>query len=181
MLLQVAPEIVGYYSGAEKITRVAREFIRPVTRVLYPRLSNLVQHTPGQAVKYIRFSLLGLGGVSGLMSLGILVFAPSIVRFVFGTEFEPAIPVLRILSSIAFITAISNVFSIQWMLPNGLDRPLVIIVLGAAILNLVLIYVLVPLWGQIGMAWAVVAAEAAMAISCFMVLLKRKLNPFQLH
>lgn len=173
-------EIVGYFSAAERIARVLREAVRPVTRVLYSRINYLIGHDIKRAAHHARVLLVALASFGFVVSASIVVFAPWVVGWIFGPGFEPAVPILRVLSVLAFITAIGNVLGIQWMLPNGLDRQLVqIILLSNAFFVVLAIIFIVSVPVGVGIALAVVVTEAIVAGLCFLALVKADLDPFR--
>ena len=93
-----------------------------------------------------------------------------LTRFILGAGFETAIPILRILAFIAPITALSSVLGNQWLLPLGLDISFTISVWTAAIINLIGVALLTPVWQQNGMAVTVVIAEITfVAVSLFVL------------
>jgi PST family polysaccharide transporter len=175
--LFVPPQIVGYYAGAEKTSRAFLGLLNPVSQTLYPRLSSLVHTARDRAARLARIgvAVMGLGGVA----MGTLVFflAPLLVRIVLGGEFAPAVPILRILALLPPLIALSNVFGIQWMLPLGMDRAFNTIIVLAGLINLGLAVVFAPLFGGVGMAWAVVSAEIFVTGGIYLFLRLRKLDP----
>ena len=170
-------QIVGYYAGAEKISKAFLGLLGPISQALYPRLSHLAQRSRTEAARLVRISLsvMGLGGV--LMGLAVFIFAPLLVRILLGEGYEPAVPVVRVLSLLLPLIALSNVLGIQWMLPLGLDRPFNSIILGAGFVNLSLAVLLAPRLAQLGMAWAVVISEALVTGGVYLLLRKRALDP----
>jgi PST family polysaccharide transporter len=175
--LFVSPEFVGYYAGAEKISRAFLGILNPISQTLYPRLSHLASHAQDRAARLARISI-GLMGGAGA-TLGVLVFllAPVIVHMVLGAHFEPAVRVLRVLALLVPLVAIGNVLGIQWMLPLGMDRAFNKIILLAGFINIVLALVLAPNYREMGMAWAVVIAETFVSSSMYLLLRSRKLDP----
>lgn len=173
------PQVVGYYAGAEKIGRAIIGLLGPAGQALYPRVSRLVGHARTQALRMVRLGLaaMGLGGV--LLGIAAFLGAPVLVRLLLGPGFEPAVAVLRVLALIPPLAAVSNVLGIQWMLPLGLDRPFTRIIIGAGLLNVALAVWLAPSLGGMGMAWAVVAAEALVAGGIWLYLRIRRLDPLQ--
>ena len=93
------------------------------------------------------------------------MFAPLATRLLLGAEFEPAIEVLRILSVLPLLLSITYSIGFQWLLPFGKDAVINQIILTAGLLNLALSFLLARPFGHIGMAWAVVSAEAFVSIS----------------
>jgi PST family polysaccharide transporter len=175
--LFVSPQLVGYYAGAEKISRAFLGLLNPISQTLYPRLSHLAHRSENRAARLARISI-GVMGASGA-AMGALVFllAPVLVRMILGIGFEPAVPILRALALLVPLVAFGNVFGIQWMLPMGMDRAFNTIILLAGAVNLSLALLLAPLYRDLGMAWAVVTAETFVSVSMYLVLRSQKLNP----
>jgi PST family polysaccharide transporter len=175
--LFVSPEFVGYYAGAEKISRAFLGILNPISQTLYPRLSHLVSHAQDRAARLARISI-GVMGAAGT-AIGIIVFlsAPVIVRMVLGPHFGPSVPVLRLLALLVPLVAFGNVLGIQWMLPLGMDRAFNKIILAAGFINLVLALVLAPAYTDMGMAWAVVLAETFVTVTMYLVLRSKNLDP----
>jgi polysaccharide transporter, PST family len=176
--LFVSPQLVGYYAGAEKISKAFLGFLNPVTQTLYPRLSHLAYHARDRAARLSRVGITVMGAGGAAMGLVICLLAPLLVRVILGSNFAPAVPVLRILSLLLPLIALSQVLGVQWMLPLGLDRPFNAIILIAGLINLGLALVLAPIYTDQGMAWAVVTAELFVSGSMYMLLRSRKLDPF---
>jgi O-antigen/teichoic acid export membrane protein len=57
-----------------------------------------------------------------------------------------------------------TVFGIHWALPLGHDRPVVLSVVAAGIVNVIGAFLLVPRLGALGMAVAVIAAESTVLL-----------------
>jgi PST family polysaccharide transporter len=175
--LFVSPEFVGYYAGAEKISRACLGILNPISQTLYPRLSHLVSHAQNRAAQLVRISI-GIMGAAGT-AIGILVFllSPVIVHIILGAHFGPSVRVLRVLALLVPLVAMGNVLGIQWMLPLGMDRAFNKIILAAGFINLVLALILAPAYTDMGMAWAVVMAETFVSVSMYLVLRSQKLDP----
>jgi PST family polysaccharide transporter len=171
------PAQVGYYAGAEKISRGLQTPLIPLSRAVFPRVSYLAVHSRDRAARIAKLSLtvMGLGG----SVLGAIAYflSPLMVRSALGAAYQPAVPVLRVLAGLTPVMALSNALGIQWMLPLGLDTTFNRIVLGAGILNIVLAIVLAPLFAQMGMAWAVLTSEIFVATAMYVALRWRHLDP----
>jgi PST family polysaccharide transporter len=176
--LFVGPQYVGYYAGAEKISKAFLGLLNPVGQTLYPRLSRLVHSSKQQAAQLARVGLavMGVGGIT--MGVAVFVFSPLLVQIILGRGFEAAIPVMRILCLLCPLIALSNVFGIQWMLPLGLDRQFNTIIVLAGLINFAAAVILAPRFAQIGMAWAVVIAETFVTSAIYILLRYRRLDPF---
>ena len=128
------------------------------------------------ALVRVSFGVMVLGGV--LLCGMVLLAAPIIVRVLLGPRFEPAIPVMRILSLLLPIVAASNVLGIQWMLPLGMDRVFNKIIICAGLLILTFGVWWASQWQYIGMACAVVTIEAMVTMAMWIILGRHKVNPF---
>jgi len=175
--LFATPTVVGYYVGAEKISKAFVTMLFPITQAIYPRISHLASESRAEAARLARTSLLFVGTAGLLMGVFIFVGAPTLVRIVLGPGFESSIVVLRILALLPPLIALSNVFGIQWMLALGLDRMVNAIVFAACLLNIALAILLVPHYLHVGMAVAVVASESLVAFGLYGILKARHLDP----
>jgi len=171
------PAAVGYYVGAERISKAFSTMLFPITQAIFPRISNLASNARGEAAQLARKSLFIVGGAGCAMGLFIFLAAPILVRIVLGPGFDNAIVVLRILALLPPLIAFSNVLGIQWMLALGLDRLVNAIVISACVLNVTLAILLVPHYLQVGMAVAVVASESLVAVGLYAVLRIKDLDP----
>jgi len=175
--LFVSPQVVGYYAGAERISRAFFGLFAPVSQTLYPRLSHLVHRERDRAARLARFGVALMGGGGALMGIVVFVTAPLLVRIILGQGFAEAIPVLRVLSLLLPIVGVNTALGVQWMLPLGLERNLNAITLLAGLINVGLATALAYVYRDLTMAWAVVCAEIFVAGAIYVVLRSRNLNP----
>ena len=156
---------VAAYGGAEKIARAAINLLDPLTRVLLPRISYLVQSDAAAAASLVRRVLVMLGSSASVAGALLALLAPQVVSLLLGTGYEAAVPVLRLLALLLPIIAIGTVLGIFWALPLGRDRALLVLTAAAGVLNVLLVLILVPRHGASGMAGAVVVAELLVSVS----------------
>jgi PST family polysaccharide transporter len=174
----VSPVMVGFYGGAEKISRAALGLLNPISQALYPRMSHLTAQNPARASWVSRMSFCMIGGFGLALGALLALSARTLVQTLLGPGYDTAVPLLRILSLLLPLIALSNVLGIQRMLPLGLDRSFSVIVISAGLLNVLLACILVPYCGPIGMAWSVVVAEALVSGSMYVVLWRHGAAPF---
>lgn len=177
--LFVPPQFVGYYAAAEKISRASYRLLNPVTQALYPRMSYLVEHAREKAQRLARIGVIVVGAGGLGISLLIFLSAPWLIRIIVGPEFGPSVPLLRILAVVPALVAIWQSYGTQWMLPLGLDRAFNSVVLLAGAVNVVLALIMVPHYGDFGMAWTAVFSEALIALGFYLMLRWYQLDPFQ--
>ena len=165
--LFATPAQVGYFASAEKISKAVFGLLNPIREALYPRLSNMAHHSQEDAARLARvgMAVMVTGGL--VLTGGLYLFAPLLIRLLMGAAFEPAVKVLRILSVLPILLSVTNSAGIQWLIPLGRDSAVNRIILQAGALNVVLAVILAPVFAHIGMAFAVLSAETF--VCCSMV------------
>lgn len=153
------PEVVGYFAGAEKISRAFFGILNPVRETLYPRLSSLAQRSPAEAGRLARIGMAFT--FAGGLTIGLMVYwmAPFMIHVLMGKEFVPAVQVLRLLAVLPPVLSITHALGLQWLLPLGRERTVNRIMMCAGVLNVTLALLLCPRYAHMGMAWAVVISE----------------------
>lgn len=172
------PGVVALFAGAEKIANAAASGVNPISQAFYPRISYLLSHDREHAIRTARLSLIMTVGSGIIFGLTILIGAPFLVHVLLGPGFDRAIPVLRMLSVLPPAIATSNVLGIQWMLPLRLESQFNWVIVAAGFSNIALALTLVPRFGHVGMAVGVDAAELIVASSIFVLLRRRRLDPW---
>jgi PST family polysaccharide transporter len=155
---------VAAYGAADRLVRAALNLLEPLSRALLPRLSRW--HVDG-APQWERTvtRLLWWLGVGGWVAAGtVLAIAPWGIALLLGPGYDQAALVLRLLAPVLPLVAVATVLGFYWALPAGRDALLLRGTALAGGINLLLVAVLVPRWGALGMAGAVVAAEAVMVV-----------------
>ncbi len=172
--LFASPAQVGYYASSEKLAKAAYGLLNPIREALYPRLSHLASRSQGEMMRLAKAGAAVMSSGGLILGAGLFLFAPWIVHTLMGKAFEPAIPVLRILSLLPLIISVTDAVGVQWLLPHGHDKVAIRIIFGGGILNLILAVLLAPAFADIGMAVGVVIAELFVCIA--MVLVVRRLT-----
>ncbi|MGL4611000.1 MAG: oligosaccharide flippase family protein [Trueperaceae bacterium] len=176
--LLATPSSVTFYSNADRLVKTSQMVNQPLYQVFYPRINSLLAPEPLHALRLVKFSLLLMSSIGLCIGLSIFALSPFIVSHLLGPGYEPTIELLRILSLLPFLVAVSNVLGIQWMLPHHLDRSFNTIVIVAGLVNLGAALLIAPRFGAVGIAWLVIVIEAFITLSMFIVLWRRGLNPF---
>ena len=159
---------VAHFGAAERVVRVAITMLGPIGGAVIPRLTAL--QTAGNRERARRLLIIAVA-VSALPALmitaGLIVFAPTIVEVIYGHRFvDSSVPILRVMALIIPVNVTGVVIGL-WLMTLYKDRIIVTVVLTAGIANIVLGCTLTSLFGPIGMAWSVIAAEAVGAIGGF--------------
>lgn len=160
---------VAHFGAAERVVRVAITVLAPIGSAVIPRLTALqAAGKRDRARRLLGIALAASAGPALLLTAGLVVLGPEIVHVVYGHRFvADSVPILRVLSLIIPIDVTGVVFGL-WLITLHQDRLVAMIVVSAGLANIVLGCVLTPLFGPIGMAWSVIAAESVGALGGFL-------------
>jgi polysaccharide transporter, PST family len=166
------PAVVAYFASAEKISKSIFGLLNPIREALYPRLSSLARRASQDAVGLARTGVVVMVTLGVALGATTFVLAPLLVRILMGPGFAPAVTVLRILAALPPILSVTYSVGLQWLLPLGRDGAVNRIILTAGALNVALALVLAPHFAHLGMAAAVVSAEAFVCFSMVRVVVR---------
>ncbi len=143
---------VGYFGGADRIARAFVALVNPMSQALYPRISYLAPRSTREADRFARVAL-ALAACIGLATgTAVWLGARVWVRLLLGPEFQPAVPVLRVLALLCPLISVNTVLALLWLLPRYLDARLNYVTLLAGAVNLALALFLAPRGTHVGMA-----------------------------
>ena len=162
--------IVGYYSAAEKIIRASQGFLAPISQTIYPYASKLMNESKENGISFIKKLTFIIGSSSFVLSLIIFLFADLIVKIILGNQYIESIIVLRILAFLPFIIGLSNIFGIQTMLALNYKKAFSNILILASAINIILTFILVPLYKHIGISFSVLISEIFVTVAMFLFL-----------
>ena len=169
---------VGYYSAAEKIVMALVGLFRPVSNAFFPRFSKIASTSKNEVLLWGYRLMFIMGGLGLFTSVAIFFGAPIIVKLALGDGYEGSVMVLRVLSVLPLLLSVSDVFSIQLMLPFGKDKIYTIIRIIAGPLHILVALLIVPKLLATGMAVTFVITEIFIISMTFLYLWYCQLTPF---
>jgi O-antigen/teichoic acid export membrane protein len=170
---------VGLFGAADKIKSASQSLVSPIGTAVYPRINVLMTESSQSGIGLAQKALLVQGGITLVIALISFIFAPEIITILMGSQFDDAVSILRILSFVPFLTALSNVFGVQLMLPLGRKKAFSVIVGITTLINLGLVSVLAYIYGAVGAAIANFFAELIVTLLMLFYLLRIDINPFK--
>jgi O-antigen/teichoic acid export membrane protein len=161
-LLRTSAE-VGWYGAAYKFLEasfffqeaVGASFLPAIARSFGQKRLSAVRDLYGRGYK-ILFIIGGITAGAGF------IYAERIVALVFGSEYAPAAPVLRILV-FAMLMVFGSMTSISLIDAVGLQHRSVGVFVASLILNVTLNMFLIPRLGIMGAAWGTLLTQAFLA------------------
>mgnify|MGYP002602380963 CR=1 FL=1 len=170
--------VVGYFSGAQKIILNMVQLISPIMQAIYPYVSQLSKVSTEKTLKFLKKIIIIVGGSCLIISLLIFIFADIIVMILLGPGYEQSIILLKILSFLPFVIALSNIFGIQTMLVFGLQRQFSKILVSASIFNTIVVLLMIYFYQDVGTAISIMVTETFVTITMYIVLKKKNIYYF---
>ncbi|MBC7227270.1 MAG: flippase [Thermoflexales bacterium] len=160
-LFQPARE-VGLYNAAISLVMLSRS-VSLMAATFLPRLSSLAQRDESafarlrdQGLLWMLIPGIGIGVTMSLLS-------PFLMVLLYGIPFLPAAPVLRVLG-VGTMAVFLNAYFWQVLIARGEQGIIARTTAVSLIISLALAIVLVPLWGALGAAGAVLTREVVQSV-----------------
>lgn len=161
---------LGLFNLADRVKSAGITVLNPIVHSLYPRMSHLFSVDKTKALGMLRVSGFILFFSSGIISVVQWLFASHLTIFLGGVEFSEASTYLRWLAPIPFVSTISSFIIYQILVPSGESRYFLLWSCIVLVLNLILIYPFVQLFGGVGAAiTSFLSASVALGILLFML------------
>ena len=174
---------LGYFSGVSQVAYYSLPFsltermtdLLPgsLLGVMLPGLTYAMGAAdPARFARFFNASLTYLAILTIPICLFAIPTASGVISFLYGPDFAPAAPVLRLLSVAVPFAVLAQATSSALL---GIERQSWLLKVGvaAAALGLLLDFVLIPRWGAIGAAAAKTAAQAAWGLAALIPLASR--------
>lgn len=157
---------VGIYGVAVKLTQIWAFLPGMIIGSLFPAIINAKKISFQLYVKRFRALAIITIGITAVIALPLFVFAPLVIKIVFGEAFLAAVPILRIYlwTSIA-ITMV--VLVQQYFIAENFSRIFLYTSLIGATTNVVLNIILIPRYGLAGSAWGTMISYITVVLGLF--------------
>jgi O-antigen/teichoic acid export membrane protein len=159
-----SPIEVGYYKLALSLVNLVQMPVSPLPQTTYPELSREVARKNWGTFRYIlRQGSIMAGSYTFVVTIGLVLLGQQLISLLFKPEFLPAYPALMILLAGYLI---ANTFYWNRIALLSLGRPdfSTMVNLGLAILKIIGIIILVPIYGYLASA-ALLAGSYAVGVS----------------
>lgn len=168
--------VVGYFAAADKIIQAFKGLMSPVFQTIYPYISQKAQQSKENGLHFIKKITFYIIITTGVISLFIFIFAEFLVNIILGTGYQNSIIIVKILAFMPLVIGLSNMFGVQTMLNFGRKKAFSKILIVGSIINLLLSFLLVPLYQEIGSAISLLIVESFITIAMFIYLQKNELK-----
>lgn len=159
---------VGLYSTSVKIYNMLNTVIASVSTVIWPQIAEAYKnHNQDDINRLAKYSLNFIMALGLPCIVGVNVIAREIILLIAGNEYLKATTSLHILTIALLFSLIGGWVGSTNFLPNGKEKICLIASLCAAITNLVLNLILIPIWGLNAAALTTAIAEGVSLIVLF--------------
>ena len=151
---------VGYYENAEKIIGIPLSLITALGTVMLPRVTNLISRGSIEEVnKYICKSIKFVMFMSFAMCCGLIAVGYNFAPLFFGNEFKKTGILIMLLAVTLLFLSFANVIRTQYLIPKEKDKVYIVSVCLGALINLIMNFIFIPIYGSIGACFGTIAAE----------------------
>lgn len=161
---------VGYFAAATKVMQMLLMMSSCLGSVMMPRASHLIaENKEDEFNRLIQKSYDFTLAIALPMTIGLIFCAPSLITALCGVKFEHSILPSQIIAPIILMVAISNVFGIQVLFPQGKINIVTLCCGIGAVADLILNLCLIPFFSYIGTSIAYLGAEVATTVSMYFI------------
>ena len=156
---------LGWYENSEKIVELPLTLITTIGVVLLPKMSNIA--SSGQvkeANKYFNLSMKYSMIFAFGLSAGLMGIAPVFAPVFFGIDFRPCGQLIPLLAVTVVFLTISESIRSQFLVPNKKDNASIVATFSGAMVNLIVNFILIPVYGAKGAVIATIITEIIVAI-----------------
>jgi O-antigen/teichoic acid export membrane protein len=154
---------VGHYAAAIRLSEAVYFIPTIITATLFP---TLIQTKNIDSVKYNKlceklFTIITIIGI--IISLIYYILSEAVVNLLYGLEYKKTAEILSVQTWTA-IFVYWGIFSNNWYIIENKQISLLYRTLLGAVINIILNYILIPIYGGVGAAWATLVAQAVSSL-----------------
>ena len=155
-------ESVGYYSSVLKLNKIIIAVLAAVSAAMFPKITNLYQSGEIQ-----KFTEIIRKGFYFIISMGIPIMiivmgcATQIVFIVLGNGYERSVLPLQISAPLIIIVSMSSIFGFQILNALSKDKEILISAIIGMVLSILLTFILVSKFKEVGEAITILLTELA--------------------
>ncbi len=162
----------GIYYNAHRIIEIIVNVCLAVTTAFLPSLAHCYQKDRERFFELLELGMKIICFVSIPMAAGVFVLAPYALDVVYGRDFLPGAPVIQVFTGLILLKAFGSLLCYQPIMATGNERKLLPSYVLAALVNIILNAVLIPVLHAVGAAIASVISE--LVVFCVQFLSMRK-------
>ncbi len=152
-------EHIGFYVYSQRIVEIMINLCTSITAVFMPRLSYCYNSDKNEFNKLVGLGLDVLVFLSIPLAAGCFILSGSMIRVLFGAEFEPSVIDLQIFTPLIVVRSIGDLLCFQVVICIGLEKERIPACIFASLANIILNTCMIPVLNERGAAIASVVSE----------------------
>lgn len=162
---------VGLYTAASKINKIVCNVISSVCVVFLPRLAYYLENNKKEEFnRLVSTAFCYILGLTIPAAVGLFILSKEIILIFSGMQFLDAIPAMMIKAPNIILSVINGFIAIQLFMPLNKEKESLYATIFGAIVNCILNYFMIPVWGAAGAAFATICAEGCVFLVCLFYL-----------
>lgn len=151
---------VAFFTTGNKIVHLGTTFLGAIASSIMPRMAALYKDGDEETIICLQKKTLELTYYTSIPCvIGMIILAHPLILLFGGAEFIPSVIVMQILSPIVVIISLSQFLSNQILVPIRKEKYNNYCVSVGAIVNILLNFILIPKYAEIGVAISVLCSE----------------------
>lgn len=150
----------GFFAQSDALIKVTLALVTSLGVVMLPRMSNM--HASGDTAgvkKMLTKSFDMMTGMAIPIMFGLMAISLKFAPFFLGKNFKEVGLLMMLETPIILFIAWSNVLGIQYLLPLNRMREFTTSVTLGAVVNIIINFIVIPIWGVVGAMGATIIAE----------------------
>lgn len=156
---------VGFYTTATKVKAALVSIVTSLGTVLLPRASYYVENNEKKEFEMIAIKSLGF---TSLMAIPFVIyfseFSEAFILVLSGKDYMKSIPIMVALLPTVLFIGFTNIIGMQVLVPIGMEKLVFFSVLGGALTDFTINWIVIPNQGALGAAIGTVIAEFVVLI-----------------
>ncbi len=171
--LMVNEKAAGFYQYSDNIIKLILAFVTATGTVMLPHVANaFAQHDMEKVHKMLYKSFDFVSALAYPMMFGIAGVSLTLAPLYYSSKYSPVGPAMLIESIVILMIGWSNVIGTQYLLPVNRVKDFTTSVTVGAVVNIIMNFPLIHLWGLNGAMWSTVLSE--ISVTAYQLFVVRK-------
>ena len=155
----------GYYQYSDSLVKLILALVTATGTVMLPHVANAVSHGDMKKVNQMLYKSFDFVSAMAVpMMFGLAAISLTLAPKYYGSGYGPVGPAMMIESIVIIMIAWSNVLGVQYLLPIHHQKQFTISVTVGAVVNIILNFPLIHLYGLNGAMWSTVLSEISVTL-----------------
>jgi PST family polysaccharide transporter len=166
-------KIVGYFIIAKKLVDMLNNIAGVISQTIYPYVSKQINTDYKKTMQFLKKVGLLIAFYTFVFGVILFIFSSTVIYIISGDYFNESILCLKLMAFVPMFIGV-NVPAVQILLGKGLDKNFSKVLLIGAILDIILNFLIVPIFSYIGSCISVIVVELFVTIFLYIEILKLK-------